>query len=169
MTREGALAITVAVALVIIGVLIWAWMRRTRRDAGIAAPIGEMPDEATVVASFRTLYVATTRHGDPLERLAIAGLDFRSRADITVTTAGVALDLTGKPRVFFSCEIIRDVAQATVTIDRVVERDGLVRLTWLTADATPVDSYIRPQDASAHALADAIRGTLTPSQIGTDA
>lgn len=169
MTREGALAITVIVALALLGALAWAWWRRSRRDAGIAAPVGDPPADAAVRATFAALYVATTRHGEPLERLAIKGLGFRSRADVAVTDAGVALDLTGQPRVFLATDRIAGVAQATVAIDRVVEPDGLVRLSWRPDDITVVDSYLRPQDASARALADAVAGILPPTQTGTHA
>ena len=169
MTREGALAIMIAVAIGLLAALAWAWWRRTRRDAAFTAPVGEIPGGAHAVAEFAVLYVATTRHGDPLERLAIAGLGFRSRSDVTVTDAGVALDLTGQPRVFVAADRIADVAQATVAIDRVVEADGLVRLAWRLDDGTVVDSYLRPQDASARALADAVAGILPPTQTGTDA
>lgn len=171
MTREGALVVTIAFAVVLIGVLAWAWWRRTRRDAGLAAPIGEAPADAAILATHETLYVATTRHAEPLERLAIRGLGFRSRADLIVTSAGVALDLTGQPRFFLSTERIVEVAQATVAIDRVVERDGLVRISWrVDADGTHsgavVDSYIRPQDASARTVCDEINSLLTLT--GTD-
>jgi hypothetical protein len=169
MTREGALVVIILVALGLLGLLAWAWLRRTRRDAGLATPVGEAPQGATTLSRFPSLYVATTRHGEPLERLAIRGLAFRSRADVTVTDAGVALDLTGQPRVFLGIGRIVDVAQATVAIDRVVERDGLVRLSWRLDGGRIVDSYLRPQDASARALADAVRGILTPTQTGTDA
>lgn len=169
MTREGALAITVAAVLALLAVLVWAWHRRSRRDAGLHAPVGEAPADAAVRATFAALYVATTRHGEPLERLAITGLGFRSKADVTVTDAGVALDLTGRPRVFVPSDRIAGVAQATVAIDRVVERDGLVRLSWRPDDVTVVDSYLRPQDASARALADAVAGILPPTQTGTHA
>lgn len=169
MTREGALAIIAAVALALLGVLAWAWWRRTRRDAHLVAPAGEPPAGTAVRASFTALYVATTRHGEPLERLAISGLGFRSKADVTVTDAGVALDLTGKPRVFLPAGRIAEVAQATLAIDRVVERDGLARLSWRLDDGTVVDSYLRPQDASARALADAVAGILPQTQTGIDA
>ncbi len=168
MTREGALVVTVVFAIALIAVLVWAWLRRTRRDAALTAPVGEAPDTAVVRASFPALYVATTRHGDPLERLAIRGLGFRSRSDLTITDAGLALDLTGQPRIFIAVDRIVDVGQATVAIDRVVERDGLVRLAWRLDDGTVVDSYLRPQDVSARALADAVSGILTSTQTGTD-
>ncbi|GAA5197854.1 hypothetical protein [Microbacterium jejuense] len=169
MTREGALAIMIAVAVGLLAALAWAWWRRTRRDAAFTAPVGEIPGGAHELAEFAALYVATTRHGDPLERLAIAGLGFRSRSDVTVTDAGVALDLTGQPRVFLAADRIADVGQSTVAIDRVVEPDGLVRLAWRLDDGTVVDSYLRPQDASARALADAVAGILPPNQTGTHA
>jgi len=165
-TREGALAVMVAVAVALIALLAWAWWRRTRRDSVLQAPIGEAPPDAAILSTRGALYVATTRHGEPLERLAIRGLGFRSRADLTVTSAGVALDLTGQPRYFLPTERIVEVAQATVVIDRVVERDGLVRITWRVNADTVVDSYIRPQDASARAVSDEIGALLTLT--GTD-
>jgi hypothetical protein len=168
MTREGALLVTVLAAVALLGVLAFAWWRRTRRDAGLAAPTAELPAGAATIGAFSCLYVATTRHGEPLERLAIKGLAFRSRAEITVTDAGLAVDITGQSRIVVERDRIDDVAQATVAIDRVVERDGLVRVSWRIDDATVVDSYFRPQDASARALADAISGIRHPNQTGTD-
>ncbi len=168
MTREGALLVTVAVALALLAVGVWAWRRRVRRDSGLIAPVGEAPAGARTIGVFPALYVATTRHGEPLERLAVSGLAFRSRADVTVTDAGAAVDLTGRPRIFLDAGRIVAVEQSTVAIDRVVERDGLTLVAWRTDDGTVVDSYFRPQDASARALADAVAGIL-PTQTGTDA
>ncbi|GAB3601844.1 PH-like domain-containing protein [Microbacterium aureliae] len=168
MTREGALLVILAVTVLAVAALAWSWRRRARRDAGLHAPVGELPAESAITGTFRALYVATTRHDEPMERLAIAGLDFRSRADVTVATAGVALDLTGRPRVTIPAADITGVEQATLAIDRVVERDGLVRLSWRIDDDTVVDSYLRPQEASARALADAVRG-IRPLPTGNDA
>ena len=92
--------------------------------------------------------------------MAIRGLGFRARAELTVTDKGVALDIPGQPRMAFGPTRLVDAAQATVTIYRVVERDGLARLTWRADETTLVDSYFRPQDASALELADAIRPLL---------
>jgi hypothetical protein len=163
MTRDAAVAVMIAAALVLLALLVWAWWRRTRRDSGLTAPVGDVPADASTVSVHEALYVATTRHGEPLERLTIRGLGYRSRADLTVTTAGVALDLTGQPRFFLPVDRIADVAQATVAIDRVVEPDGLVRISWRLDADTVVDSYLRPQDASARAVADEIGGLLTPT------
>ena len=160
MSREGVLAILVGLALICLVLLAWSWSRRRRRDAGLNAPVGELPADARVLAAFPGLYVATTRHDQPLERLAIRGLGFRSRVDVTVTDAGVALDLPGQARMVIARDRLVDAVQATVAIDRVVERDGLARLTWRIDENTLVDTYLRPQEASARALADAVRPLL---------
>lgn len=159
MTRDGAIALMIALAVVLLVLGVWAWVRRTRRDSGLTAPIGDIPAGARTVGSFDGFYVATTVHGQPLERLAIRGLEFRSRVGITVTSAGVALDLTGQPRMFLPVAVISDTGRATVAIDRVVEPDGLVRLSWRTGE-TLVDTYLRVQDGGSRPLADAIGGIL---------
>lgn len=167
MTREGALLVMIAVAVALLALGAFAWRRRSRRDAGITAPFGEVPDAAAVQTVSTGFYVATTRHGEALERLAIRGLGFRSRVDVTVTDRGVALDLVGQPRMFVTTERIVSAGQATTAIDRVVEPGGLVRLAWRAerTDGTTetVDSYLRPQDQSAQGLAAAITAILPPS------
>jgi len=173
MTREGALLVMVAVALVLLALGVWAWRRRTRRDGGYAAPVGELPAGAIETGTVSGLYVATTRHDEPLERLAIRGLGFRSRVDVVLAggaASGVAIDLTGQPRLFIGADRIVSVDQATVAIDRVVEKQGLTRLSWRIDDETVVDSYFRPQTSSARALAEAIQSVLPPTQTpGGDA
>ncbi|MET0672734.1 MAG: hypothetical protein ABWY37_04510 [Microbacterium pygmaeum] len=168
MTREMLLAIMIAIVLALIALAVWAWLRRTRRDAGLPAPYAELPPDTEVLSMWDALYVATTRHDQPLERLAMRGLGFRSRVGISVTTAGVALDLTGQARMLIPRDRIQSVGLATVAIDRVVERDGLVKLAWRPDDSTVVDTYLRAQTGSSRSLADAIGIILTPS-TGTDA
>lgn len=169
MSQQGALMTMISIAAALLFALVWAWLRRTRRDSALVAPVGEAPEGAVVHAVFSGLYVATTKHGEPLERLAIRGLAFRSKADLTITDAGIALDLTGSPRVFLPVARLTGASQATVAIDRVVEPDGLVRISWRTDGGTVVDTYFRPQDASARALADAVGGILLSTPTGTDA
>ena len=92
MTQQGALAVMIAVAVVLIGLGVWAWWRRTKRDSSPLIQPGELPASATILATFETLYVATTKHDTPLERIAAPGLAMRSRATVTVTDAAVAID-----------------------------------------------------------------------------
>lgn len=140
--RDIAIVITIGVALLILVTMLFAWRRRLRRDAGYTAPLG-VPQHAEVLSRHEVLYVATTRHDEPLERLAIRPLAYRARGEIAVTDRGAALSLDGAPNVFFATEKLAGVDRATVTIDRVVERGGLVRLAWRVDAETIVDSYLR--------------------------
>jgi len=169
MTREGALAVMITAALALLALGVWAWWRRTKRDATPLIQASELPATAVILGTFEALYVATTKHEAPLERIAAPGLAFRGRATVTVADAGVAIDLTGQERIVLAPDRIVDAGQSTVAIDRVVEAGGLTRITWRTDTHAVVDSYFRPQDASARALADAVAGILTSTQTGTDA
>jgi len=140
--RDIAIAITIGVALLILVTMFFAWRRRLGRDSVHTAPMG-VPEHAEVVSRHEVLYVSTTRHGEPLERLAIKPLAYRARGELAVTDRGAALCLDGSPTVFVSAGKIVTVDRAAVTIDRVVESGGLVRLAWKIDDDTIVDSYLR--------------------------
>lgn len=173
MTREAALLVMVAVAFVLLGLMVWGWRRRARRDSALRAPFGELPAGAVARGRFEGFYVATTAHDAPLDRLVIRGLGFRSRAAIAVADAGVVLDIPGQDRIVIPADRIDSVSQSTVAIDRVVEREGLTRLVWRVDADRLVDTFLRPLDGSARALADAIRPIVPArapaAQSGTDA
>lgn len=149
---------TVAIAIVFVGILVLmvlSWRRRSRRDSGIAPrPVAETGPELVAADG---LYVATTVHEQPLQRLAPASLGFRGRARVSVFGGGgvggaVSIAVDGSDEVLIPAADIVDVTPATWTIDRVVERDGLLLIAWnaadpATADSTVVDSYVRIVDA----------------------
>lgn len=141
--RDIAIAITIAVAVLVLLTMLFAWRRRLRRDSAHTAPLG-VPEHAEVFSRHEVLYVSTTRHGEPLERLAIKPLVYRARGELAITDRGAALCLDGAPTVFLANDRIAEVDRATVTIDRVVESGGLVRIAWHVDPDTLVDSYLRP-------------------------
>lgn len=127
-----------------------AWRARSRRDAGV--PAGQPLPENGIhpIVTTDVLYVASTRAGQPLERLAIRGLAFRARAELTVADEGVVLAVPGQDPVFLATAQLRSAQPATWTIDRVVESNGLIALAW-RSDGTDVDSYVRVIDPTRHA------------------
>lgn len=135
-------------ALLLLGMW-FAWRARTARDADVAAGRPIPADGIHPVVTTAVLYVATTKAGQPLERLAIRGLAFRASADLTVATEGVVLSVPGQDPVFLAADQIVSAQPATWTIDRVVEADGLLALRWRSAD-TDVDSYVRVIDPTQH-------------------
>ena len=123
--RDIAIAITIAVAVLVLLTMLFAWRRRLRRDSAHTAPLG-VPEHAEVFSRHEVLYVSTTRHGEPLERLAIKPLVYRARGELAITDRGAALCLECAPTVFLvNDRITTQVDRATVTIDRVVELGGL--------------------------------------------
>jgi hypothetical protein len=129
-------------AVLILLAMYFGWRRRLRRDAGLSAPIG-VPEHAEVTGRHEVLYVSTTAHDQPLERIAVKPLAYRARGELVLPDRGVALSLDGAPTVFIASARIVSADRATVTIDRVVEPGGLIRLVWRVADGILVDSFLR--------------------------
>ena len=159
MNQQIAGAVVLIVALLVIIAGVFAWRARLRRDSGLTAPLG-VPEHAEVLRRYETLYVATTKHDHSLERLAVRPLVYRARGELTITDRGAALSLDGSPTVFLASSRLVGADRATVTIDRVVEPGGLIRVAWRTDDGTVVDSYLRitgdlgSTDAAGAALTD---------------
>ena len=163
MTRELALIITLVVTALILVSMVVAWRARLRRDSGLTAPLG-VPEHAEVTSRHEVLYVATTRHDEPLERLAVKPLVYRARGEAVVTDRGLALSLDGAPTVFLASRRLVAVDRATVTIDRVVEPGGLVRVAWRIDDETIVDSYLRFIGDPAAVITELQRLSAAPDQ-----
>ena len=165
MTREGATAVVVALAVVVFLLMIWGWRTRVRRDAGLIAPLEVPVDESGTPSRFDGFYVATTVHNSPLDRLAVKHLMFRGRVRVALRSDGIALEIAGEPTIFIASDSIVGVDRATWAIDRVVERDGLVPLAWTTNSDSMVDCYLRPPGA-ADAFVTAV-DSLLPSPAPT--
>jgi hypothetical protein len=143
------------IVLALVGMYL-GWRARRRRQADLPAPMAALDDLGAVLATASGLYVATSLAGKPLERIAVRGLGFRSRADVTVAEAGIVLVLTGQDPAFIPRESLRGVERATWTIDKAVETGGLVAIGWSHGDLE-VESYLRLDDDPSAVLAAAER------------
>jgi hypothetical protein len=158
----------IVVALIATAVTLMAlgWRARRRRQSALGT-VAEAPVELGDAGhTEELLYVATTRADAPLDRITIAGLGFRARATLTVFSDGVLLELVGETPVYLPKPSLVGVGVATWTVDRVVERDGLVFVRWRlggdAAEPTVLDSYLR--SSHPEALLDALR-PLVPATI----
>jgi hypothetical protein len=140
---------SVVVPLLIIGLLMVVGWRALRRRQTDVIGLSSVPaDAGAPVLSEDLLYVATTRADEPLQRIAVKGLGFRARAGLTVSRAGIRLDLAGAEPGFIPSAALRGVGRATWTIDRAVSNDGLVFIRW-SDGGTALDSYLRSADPAA--------------------
>lgn len=149
-----------AVVIVFLLFLLWlmfrGWRILKRRSADLAVPKTEPASRGALGFTLSGLYVATTRQGEPLARVAVPGLAFRGRVHVTVYGGGILIAVTGEPEVFITRERIRSVGTSTWTIDRVVETGGMVRLDWSiesvkNPEPLAVESYLRlasPEDST---------------------
>ena len=141
----------------------WAWLAATppRVRRSPRRPASRPPTPRSSATSPTTLYVATTRADEPLERIAVGGLGFRARAASTVTDRGICSTSPAQPR-SSSRRPHRGVGRATWTIDRVVEHDGLVfvALGARRRPTTVVDSYLRLARTRPALVADRSIGAL---------
>ncbi|MFB9309642.1 hypothetical protein BJY17_000899 [Agromyces hippuratus] len=141
----------VAVAVVaLVGWLMYrSWKRRTVRDESLSSyPVPA--EHAAPVVDAEVLYVATTPLGEPLERLAVHGLAFRGSGHLEVLPEGLILRIAGESLTFVPADRLVGAQLASYAIDRGVEPEGLVALTWIaqehgTVERTEprVDSYVR--------------------------
>ncbi|MET0784430.1 hypothetical protein [Orlajensenia leifsoniae] len=140
--------IVIAITALILLAMWLGWRGRSRRDV----QVGAYPLPASVAAPIvgaDGFYVATTQHEKPLERLNIRSLGFRAKARVTAGADGVALEIPGEETAWIPREAMHGAGPATFAIDRVVERDGLVCITWALAGSGDLaDSYLRISDSS---------------------
>ena len=137
----STIVVVVVILLALLGMLL-GWRARRRRQSSVPPPPAVPAVLGVASYSAEMFYVATTMANEPLDRVNAKGLGFRGRATVTVVPEGVVLGIAGTPGSLIPAASIRSVDRATWTIDRVVERNGLVVIAWTLGD-TDVDSYLR--------------------------
>lgn len=161
MTKE-VFALLCAAFVAILAVLVVLGLRgRRRRQGDVDEPHPWIDAVPSLVVD--ALYVATTRAGDPYDRIFAHGLGFRGRTTLAIDADGAQL-LADRRELRIPAERMRSVERATWTIDRVVEPGGIIVIRHELGPE--VDTYIRVigDDAPAfEALSGLVRGTTTTS------
>lgn len=145
MNRLTFLLLWIAIAAALFTFMAVAWRARKRRDAGLA-PSGDPLTDAPIATFGHVNYVSTTPAGDPLVRVAVPGLSYKGWADVAVHRDGVAIEVTGEPRVEISARRVHGTGTAGGRVGKFVERDGLSLLQWTTdasAGGTELESSFR--------------------------
>ena len=153
-----------ALVLVLLAVLLLllplGWYARKRRQRSVESPLPVPATRGGQSGTFTGKYVATTTSGDPLDRIAVHGLGFRSDVSAEVWSEGLLLARPGEVDTWIPRDALRDLRRATWTIDRVVEPDGLELVEWMLGSRS-VDTYLRLDDPSGF---DAALAPLIPTE-----
>jgi len=162
MTRELALGIMIALGvLLLVGMVASIVKRRSRGLVLGQLPLpGDIPGD--IIGSFNVLYVATTAAENPLERIWATPLAYRAKARIDIRSGGLVLALTGEGDMGLPAESITGAGRGTWTIDKAVDPEGLIVITWRHAGQL-YDSYFRSVDQPAHTVLDLISDIITPT------
>ena len=157
------IAWTLGVIVVLVGLLLWGWTARKRRQSAIAAPeaVPAALYEVEPAAGSEGMYVGTVLGEDRLDRVAAHDLGIRSDARLEVHTLGEhAGAVVLRPRVenvFVPAAALRECGTTGGMVGKFVEPDGLVAFTW-DLGGTQVTSAFRPRDPQdRHALLDALQ------------
>ena len=152
MDRNITGAIIIVFLFLMLGLMARGWNARRRRQAHLPALTAVPADVGEVFGTFSGLYVATTSADNPLDRIAVRGLGFRSRVVVTIAATGIFLEIPGQDESFIPVSAITGCGKATWAIDRVVEDDGLATISWRLGE-TAVTSSFRLPDADSFSAA----------------
>ena len=148
----GTIIVLVLITLSFTGMIL-AWRKKAQRDSrfSLSVPGSPIPDSSESETVYSCLYVATTLATDPMMRISIPGLTYRAQSNIGVSSAGISISPEGEKTSFIPASQLIQLHRAQVTIDRVVEKDGLTAVSWSAFDTQIQDiveltSFFRFQD-----------------------
>jgi len=155
MTREFALVLIIAFGVLLLSGMLWSLIRRRRAGSLLTPfpPASEVTGES--LGSFGLLHVATTLAHTPLERVWTNPLAYRAKSTLEVTTGGLRITLRGEGDVGIQASHLLGAGRGTWTIDKAVDGDGLIVVTWRHA-GVDYDSYFRSVDQPAEHVLDSI-------------
>lgn len=139
----------VVVVLVFLIPALLGWRRRRARDEA-RADLPELPadiETRTPITHLDGMYVATTVHGDTLDRVVGHGLGVRTKARVYVYEDGLLYDRHGARPLWIAAERITDHGTGAGQVGKFVEPGGLVLVTW-SHGGRSVDTGFRPQEAA---------------------
>ncbi|MEU3449760.1 hypothetical protein AB0H29_21460 [Streptomyces thermolilacinus] len=126
----------------------WKWRGSVQASALPELPTApDTPGEATLTMSGR--YHGSTTAGQWLERIVAHGLGTRSRAELTLTDAGLTVVRPGATDFFIPADRLRGARLDKGIAGKVLTEGGLLVVTWAHGDQL-IDSGFRSDRAAEH-------------------
>jgi hypothetical protein len=149
---DKVIGASIAAALIVLAfAFMWlAWRARARR----ARQYDTWPLlTGAPVESHEVFYVATTHGTNSLERVALRGFTYRGFAALDVFDNGLQVRLKTNDTLSIPSTSLVRYEFSQVAIDKVVEKEGLIGLTWMSAttenSAQELTTFVRLRDVSA--------------------
>jgi hypothetical protein len=144
----------------------WQWRGRLQADLPALPTAPEAPGEAKLKLSGR--YHGSTTAGQWLDRIVAHGLGVRSKAELTLTDAGLDVVRPGADDFFVPAAQLREARLDKGIAGKVLTEGGLLVVTWQHGDKL-IDSGFRSDRAEQHpAWVAAINSMTETSEQPTD-
>ena len=140
--RDIVAILSLTLFLALVGLAISAIRRRSAKQSslGSLAPLDSL--KGAKVATAGAKYVSTVFSERPLDRVVALGLMHRGNATLSVLTDGLQIEREGEKSFTIVARDIVKVERASASIDRGVERSGLLAISWMLAE-TAVTTNLR--------------------------
>jgi hypothetical protein len=125
----------------------WKWRGTLQSDLPELPGMPDEPGEAKLTMSGR--YHGSTTAGQWLDRIVARGLGTRSRAELTLTEAGVDVVRPGAGDFFIPREALRGARLDKGIAGKVLTEGGLLIVTWQHGERL-IDSGFRSDHAAEH-------------------
>ncbi|MET9363464.1 hypothetical protein ABZX93_21455 [Streptomyces sp. NPDC006632] len=143
----------------------WQWRRRLQADLPELPTAPEARGEAKLELSGR--YHGSTTAGQWLDRIVAHGLGVRSKAELTLTDAGLDVVRPGANDFFVPAAQLREARLDKGIAGKVLAEGGLLIVTWSHGDRL-IDSGFRSDRAEQHpAWVEAINSMTETSEPST--
>ncbi|MEU0757037.1 hypothetical protein [Streptomyces albogriseolus] len=125
----------------------WKWRGTLQSDLPELHSAPDDPGPATLTMSGR--YHGSTTAGQWLDRIVAHGLGTRSRAELTLSDAGLDVVRPGADDFFVPADVLREARLDKGIAGKVLTEGGLLVITWQHGDRL-IDSGFRSDHAAEH-------------------
>lgn len=125
----------------------WKWRGTLQSDLPELPAVPDEPGATRLTMSGR--YHGSTTAGQWLDRIVARGLGTRSRAELTLTDAGLAVERPGADDFFVPVAALRGARLDKGIAGKVLTEGGLLVVTW-EHGGKPIDSGFRSDRAAEH-------------------
>jgi hypothetical protein len=152
MAKQIMAIISLSIFMLLAALALRAWRRRASDQAAeFSAPLEALEFFGEVLAHAKAFYVATTRELNHLERINAYGLGARGLAQVLIFSEGLLIVRTGERPLAIHRTQLTAVEFTQVAIDKAVETDGLISVSWKQDDVC-LATQLRIVEASERTL-----------------
>lgn len=119
--------------------------RKSKLVTYVAEPL-TAEQRGGLLQTVRAQYVSTVLAANPLERFAAKELLFRGRSLVEIYQNAIFIHREGEQSIQIASESIQSITRESASIDRGLEPNGLLAISWLT-NSTFVTTNLRIESA----------------------